>query len=127
MKKTDDNKRASVIAQPDDRGRFPLYPATFGLLEWLQAKRKNPLLCGGSVELKHALELCLAFTLPSSELCKIPDREIDGMVDEFKHALTPPEFHRIQKYAECELMKFQDTATMPKKPQAAARKKPPKK
>lgn len=122
----DDARRSAVLSAPDKTGKFPLFPATFGLLEWLQSKRKNPLICGGKAELKHALEMCLSFTMPSAELCKIPAAKIDAMAEEFAHVLTPQEFQRIQKHAESELLKFQMTAVTPKKGRAVGMKKIPK-
>ena len=123
MKSNTESKRAAVLDAPRPAGKRILYPATFGLLEWLQSKRKNPLLNGGKAELKHALELCLAFTLPSADLAKIPNDKIGALVDDFAHGLTPDEFHRIQKHAETELLKFQETAVGPKKPQAKPRRR----
>jgi hypothetical protein len=118
-----DTKRIAVLDAPTKQGNRTLYPATFGLLEWLQTKRKNPLLTGGKAELKHALELCLAFTMPSADVAKIPNDKIAGMVDDFAHGLTPTEFHRIQKHAETELLKFQETAVGPKKPAPPPRRR----
>lgn len=116
-------RRDAVLTAPDNSGKFTLHPATFGLLEWLQGKRKNPLITGGTPELKHALELCLAFTMPSAELCAIPEAKLGEMITAFSHQLTPAEFQRIQKHAEAELLKFQLTAVVPKKAPAVARKK----
>jgi hypothetical protein len=113
----------SVIDGPKEVGNHKLHPATFGLLEWLQGKRKNPLLVGGEAELKHAGELCFAFTLPSIEVCAIPDAKLSSRIQEFMHGLTPPEFHRIQKHAETELLKFQETAVGPKKPAPPPRRR----
>ncbi|MEY3896436.1 MAG: hypothetical protein RLZZ214_1956 [Verrucomicrobiota bacterium] len=113
----------SVIDAPKQSGNHTLHPATFGLLEWLQGKRKNPLLVGGTAELKHAGELCFAFTLPSAEVCAIPDAKLSGRIQDFMHSLTPAEFHRIQKHAEGELLKFQKTAVVPKKKATPPRQK----
>lgn len=120
-------RRTAALSAPDDSGEFTLYPATFGLLEWLQGKRKNPLLNGGDVELKHALEMAFSFTVPSAELCGIPDSRINSEINDFSHHLTPGEFQRIQKHAEKELLKFQLTSVVPKKAPAVARKKPARK
>lgn len=116
-------RRSAVLSSPDSSGKHTLHPATFGLLEWLQSKRKNPLICGGKAELIHAIELCLSFTIPSAELCKIPPARITAMVEDFSHGLTPTEFQRIQKHAETELLKFQLTAVAPKKAPAVGRMK----
>jgi len=126
MKMTQDPKRQAVLSAPDRSGKHTLYPVTFGVLEWLQDKRKNPLVTGGKSELKHVLELCLAFTIPSADLTAIPLNKIDGMVEAFKHELTPDEFHRIQNHAQSELVKFSNTAVTPKKARAGARTLPRK-
>jgi hypothetical protein len=113
----------SILDAPKEAGAHKLHPATFGLLEWLQSKRKNPLLVGGNAELKHAGELCFAFTLPSAEVCAIPDAKLSQRVSEFMHGLSSQEFHRIQKHAENELLKFQKTAVVPKKKASPPRHK----
>ena len=113
----------STIDTPKASGGYTLHPATFGLLEWLQSKRKNPLVVGGHAELRHAGELCFAFTLPSAEICKIPDAKLSSMVSDFMHGMSPAEFVRIQKHAETELLKFQQTAVVPKKKPTPKRQK----
>jgi hypothetical protein len=116
-------QRQSTIDAPKESGNHTLHPATFGLLEWLQGKRKNPLLVGGNADLKHAGELCFAFTLPSAQVCAIPDAKLSGRISDFMHGLSPQEFHRIQRHAENELLKFQKTAVSPKKKTAPPRQK----
>jgi hypothetical protein len=113
--KTSTAQRLATIDTPKASGNHTLHPGTFGLLEWIQGKRKNPLVIGGKAELKHAGELCFAFTRPSAEICQIPDAKLSALVQEFMHGLTAPEFHRIQKHAETELLKFQKVAVIPKK------------
>jgi hypothetical protein len=56
--KTKTAQRQSSIDGPKQSGKFTLYPVTFGLLEWLQTTRKNPLIVGGKAEIKHAVEMC---------------------------------------------------------------------
>lgn len=116
-------KQLATIDAPKASGNYTLHPATFGLLEWLQSKRKNPLVVGGAAELKHAGELCFSFTMPSAEICKIPDAKLAGMISDFMHGMSPQEFNRIQKHAETELLKFQQTAVMPKKKPTAKKQK----
>ena len=113
----------SAIDGPKQSGQFTLYPVTFGLLEWLQTTRKNPLICGGKSELKHAMELCLAFTMPAEKVCAIPPATIPAKVRTFQNSLTPQEFFRIQKHAETELLKFSRTAVAPKKKPTPTRQK----
>jgi hypothetical protein len=112
-------QREAVIDAPKQGDKLTLYPATFGLLEWLQSKRKNPLICGGKVELKHVAEVCYAFTMPSLEVVRIPDAKLKARIDEFMHTVTPASFHEMEKHAERELLKFQKTSVSPKKSQAA--------
>jgi hypothetical protein len=85
------------------------------LLEWLQTTRANPLVCGGPAEIKHAMELCFAFTMPAEKICAIPPASIGAKVKTFQNGLTPQEFFRIQKHAETELLKFAQTSVSPKK------------
>lgn len=116
----------STIDGPKASGRFTLYPVTFGLLEWLQTTRKNPLLVGGKPTIRNAVELCYAFTKPAAEVCRIPSAKLNSLVTDFQNQLTPEEFRRIQKHAETELLKFSETAVVPKKkptPPKLSRKK----
>ena len=106
----------STIDRPQKSGGFTLYPATFGLLEWLQSKRKNPVITGkGDPEMIHLAELCFAFTRPAREIASIPPPKLRELVDEFSIDLSTTDFVRIQKHAGSELMKFQQTAVVPKK------------
>lgn len=114
MKET--KKRPSpALDGPERNGPHTLHPLTFGLMEWLQEKRKNPLLLGQSFELRDVIELCMAFTVPSVELAAMNDKEVAAAVERFSHGLTPADFKRIQKHAETQLGKFRDTAVQPKK------------
>lgn len=113
----------STIDGPKTSGRFTLYPVTFGLLEWLQSIRKNPLIVGGKAEVKHAVELCYAFTRPAAEICRIQNAKMTKIVSDFSNELTPAEFQRIQKHAQDELLKFADTAVTPKKKPTRPRQK----
>jgi len=108
-------KKQAAIDTPKESGGYTLHPATFGLLEWLQSARKNPLLTGGNAELKHVGELCFAFTLPSLEICSMAPAKLAAEVKNFMHKMTPSDFIRIQKHAETELLKFEKTAVVPKK------------
>lgn len=125
--KTKTAQRLACIDTAKESKGYTLHPAKFGLLEWLMAKRKNPILAGGNVELRHAAELCFAFTIPSAELCKIADNKLRELVDAFMHDLSPEDFAMIQKHAETELSKFQKTAVVPKKPLRPKIKQVPKK
>jgi hypothetical protein len=116
-------KKQASIDTPKEAGGYTLHPATFGLLEWLQSARKNPLVTGGDADLKHVGELCFAFTLPSLEVCRIPPAKLGARVEEFMHAMTPADFLTIQKHAETELLKFEKTAVVPKKKPARKRVK----
>lgn len=113
----------SVIDGPRESGKFTLYPVTFGLLEWLQSTRKNPLIVGGEAEVKHAVELCYAFTRPAAEICRVQNAKVAKLVSDFSNELTPAEFHRIQKHAQDELMKFGQTSAVPKKKPTPPRQK----
>jgi len=116
-------KKQATIDTPKESGEYILYPATFGLLEWLQSARKNPVLTGGNVELKHIGELCFAFTLPSLEVCSMASSKLAAEVKRFMHGMTPADFIKIQKHAEIELLKFEKTAVTPKKKPARTRTK----
>jgi hypothetical protein len=118
-------KAEATIDCPKTNGKLTLHPATFGLLEWLQTKRKNPVICGGTVEMKHAIELCFAFTKPSVVITAIPDAKVAEQVKAFTHSLTPELYKTIEAHAQKELLKFQRTAVAPKKSKAGAQ--PPKK
>lgn len=109
-------QHAASIDAPKESNGYTLHPATFGLLEWLQSKRKNPLLCGGNVDLKHVAELCFAFTIPSIEICRLSDAKLTERIEAFSHTLSPADFTRIQKHAQTELEKFNKTSVVPKKP-----------
>jgi hypothetical protein len=112
---TEQAKRQAAIDAPKEIGGYTLYPATFGLLEWLQSARKNPVLTGGHTELKHIGELCFAFTLPSLEVCRLAPAKLATEVEKFMHGMTPSDFLIIQKHAETELLKFEKTTVVPKK------------
>jgi hypothetical protein len=121
--KSDTAKKQAAIDTPKEVSGYTLHPATFGLLEWLQSERKNPLVTGGTASLRHVGELCFAFTLPSLEVCRIPTAKLSQKVDEFMHRMTPADFLLIQKHAETELLKFEKTAVVPKKKPAHKRLK----
>lgn len=116
-------QRQSVIDTPKTEGNYTLYPVTFGLRDWLDETVKSPLIHGGEVQLKHVMEVCYAFTMDSSKLVEIPKASIASKVKKFQTSLTPDEFNRIQKHAESELLKFQQTSVLPKKKQAHQRMK----
>jgi hypothetical protein len=113
--KTDTAKKQAAIDTPKEVGGYTLHPATFGLLEWLQSARKNPLVVGGNSELKHIGELCFAFTMPSLEVCRLAPAKLASEVEKFMHGMTPSDFLLIQKHAETELLKFEKTTVVPKK------------
>lgn len=111
-------RASATIDCPQKSGAFTLYPATFGLLEWLQSKRKNPLLTGkGDVEMYHVGELCFAFTRPSRDIVAIPSYKLSEMISDFTIGLSPADFKIIERHAGQELLKFQQTAVIPKKKQ----------
>lgn len=117
--KTKQAQQEATIDAPRTKGNLTLYPATFGLLEWLQNKRKSPLVCGGKIELKHVMELCFAFTRPSAVLAAMTDARLTEALKAFSHSVTPDIFRSIEVHAERELLKFQKTAVVPKKREAA--------
>jgi hypothetical protein len=123
MKTTKEQQRLATISTPQNHGAFTLHPATFGLIEWLQSARKNPVICGGDVELYHVGEICFAFTRPSAEVTAIPDKQVQSKVREFLNDLAPEPFLSIQNHAEKEIKRFFQTSLVPKKPKAAARQK----
>lgn len=123
MTATKKAQHQSTIDGPKTSGRFTLYPVTFGLLEWMQTTRKNPLIVGGKAEVKHAVELCYAFTRPAAEICRIQNAKMAKIVSDFANDLTPTEFERIQKHAESELLKFGATSVVPKKKASPPRQK----
>ena len=123
MKNTKDEQRKATISTAQNHGEYTLHPAKFGLIEWLQSARKNPVICGGETELYHVGEICFAFTQPSAEITAIPAKQVQEKVRAFLNTLTPEAFLEIQKHAETEIKRFFQTAVVPKKPRAAERQR----
>jgi len=117
-------RREAAIDAPKQLGEFSLHPLTFGLVEWLTTRRKNPVVTGGPVAIKNVLELCFAFTLPSFDLCRMSDAKVAEGILEFSHRADAAVFHVIERHAQREFAKFSATVTTPKSPAAPA---PPKK
>ena len=107
-------RREAVIDAPKALGTFTLHPLTFGLVEWLTTTRKNPIVSGGKVELKHAVEICYCFTVPSLDLCRMSKVQIEKSVMEFSHAVDAETFHRIERHVEREFAKYRTTQVIPK-------------
>jgi hypothetical protein len=91
------------------------YPATLGLIEWIYEKRKNPSALGVNETLAATAELLYSFTVPFAELEKMPEKELQAKVAEFKGGLLPDTFKELQSHVKREIEKFFETRPTPKK------------
>ena len=126
--KTLEIQRSSTINAPQEAHGYELHPAKFGVIEWLQSVRKNPVITSEKEpELRDIAELCWAFTKPSATITSMTSKQADSEIRAFMDNLDADAFHAIQKHAERELLRFTQTKAVPKKKERPQAKKPNRK
>lgn len=114
--KLDKTQIDSVINPPKQVYGYKLYPATYGIVEWLKTTRNNQAINQErEVELKDIGELCFAFTKSADEITSMTEKQLEHELRKFMNGLLPDAFHALQKHAETELLKFVQTKSVPKK------------
>ena len=109
-------QRAACIDTPKGSNGYTLYPATLGLITWLDESRKNPGVNGGALSCSQLQEFCFSFTLPSIEICSLSDTDLKKRIQVFAHSLNAGDFQTIRNHGLNELEKFYKTSVVPKKP-----------
>ena len=126
MKKKMTTARAqseSVTDVPIEGKKYTLYPGTLGHRAWL-LERKNKVLMTGVCDEASVVEICFAYTQEPFALQAIKGAKASELIKKFHVTLTDEEFQRLQTHAEAQLLKFIKTASVPKKAQAQASRKP---